>query len=237
MKILVVEDDRRIASFLERGLTAEGYQFSVEREGRDGLERIRADRFDLVILDRMLPYVDGLEVCRVIREEQLPVMVLMLTARDSLHDKIEGLKGGADDYLTKPFAFDELLARIVALRRRGGGPDQARVLHVGDLVLDPASHRVTRAGEPLALTLREFELLAYLMVNAGKVVSRQRLLSSVWDYGYDPGTKIVDVYVRYLRQKIDRPDRPSMIQTIRGVGYMIAGEPLSPNSNQSLNQP
>ena len=237
MKILVVEDDRRIASFLERGLTAEGYHVSVERDGRDGLERIRADRFDLVILDRMLPYVDGLEVCRVIREEQLPVMVLMLTARDSLHDKIEGLKGGADDYLTKPFAFDELLARIVALRRRGGGPDQARVLHVGDLVLDPASHRVTRAGEPLALTLREFELLAYLMVNAGKVVSRQRLLSSVWDYGYDPGTKIVDVYVRYLRQKIDRPDRPSMIQTIRGVGYMIAGEPLSPNSNQSLNQP
>lgn len=237
MKILVVEDDKRIAAFLERGLTAEGYHVSVERDGRDGLERIRADRFDLVILDRMLPYLDGLEMCRVMRMEHLPAMVLMLTAKDSLQDKIEGLKGGADDYLTKPFAFDELLARIVALRRRGAGSDQPRVLHVGDLVLDAASHRVTRAGEPLALTLREFELLAYLMVNANKVVSRQRLLSSVWDYGYDPGTKIVDVYVRYLRKKIDRPDKPSMIQTIRGVGYMITGEPLSPNSNQSLNQP
>ena len=237
MKILVVEDDRRIAAFLERGLVAEGYHVSVERDGRDGLERVRAERFDLVILDRMLPYLDGLELCRIMRMEQVPAMVLMLTAKDSLQDKIEGLKGGADDYLTKPFAFDELLARIVALRRRSTGSEQPRVLQVGDLILNPASHSVTRAGEPLPLTLREFELLAYLMVNANKVVSRQRLLSSVWDYGYDPGTKIVDVYVRYLRKKIDRSDGPSMIQTIRGVGYMITGEPLSPNSNQPLNQP
>ena len=221
MNILVVEDDSRIASFLERGLSAEGYHVRVERDGRDGLERIRADNFDLVILDRMLPYIDGLEVCRVIREEQLPAMVIMLTAKDSLQDKIDGLKGGADDYLSKPFAFDELLARIVALRRRGGH-DQPRLLRVGNLVLDAAAHRVTRAGEVLQLTLREFELLAYLMVNADKVVSRQRLLSSVWDYGYDPGTKIVDVYVRYLRQKIDDPDKPSLIQTVRGVGYMMA---------------
>lgn len=233
MKILVVEDDRRIASFLERGLVAEGYHVAVEQDGRDGLERVRADAFDLVILDRMMPYIDGLEVCRVIREEQLAVMVLMLTAKDSLQDKIEGLKGGADDYLSKPFAFDELLARIVALRRRGG-QDQPRQLRVGDLVLDPAAHRVTRGNTVLQLTLREFELLAYLMANANKVVSRQRLLSSVWDYGYDPGTKIVDVYVRYLRRKIDDPDNPSMIQTIRGVGYMIS-DPLSPNSSQTLN--
>lgn len=235
MKILVVEDDRRISSFLERGLVAEGYHVSVEQDGRDGLERLRADRFDLVILDRMLPYVDGLEVCRVVREEQLPVLVLMLTAKDSLQDKIAGLKGGADDYLSKPFAFDELLARIVALRRRGGH-EQPRLLRAGNLVLDPAAHRVTRAGAVLQLTLREFELLAYLMANAGKVVSRQRLLNSVWDYGYDPGTKIVDVYVRYLRRKIDDPNSASLIQTVRGVGYMIAAEPLSPNSNQTLNQ-
>lgn len=235
MKILVVEDDRRIASFLERGLVAEGYHVSVEQDGRDGLERLRADSFDLVILDRMLPYVDGLEVCRVVREEQLPVLVLMLTAKDSLQDKIAGLKGGADDYLSKPFAFDELLARIVALRRRGGH-EQPRLLRAGTLVLDPAAHRVTRAGAVLQLTLREFELLAYLMANAGKVVSRQRLLNSVWDYGYDPGTKIVDVYVRYLRRKIDDPNSASLIQTVRGVGYMIAAEPLSPNSNQTLNQ-
>lgn len=224
MNILVVEDDRRIASFLERGLAAEGYHVSVERDGRDGLERIRADNFDLVILDRMLPYIDGLEVCRVIREEQLPAMVLMLTARDSLQDKIEGLKGGADDYLSKPFAFDELLARIVALRRRGGH-DQPRLLRAGNLVLDAAAHRVTRAGDILQLTLKEFELLAYLMANVDKVVSRQRLLSSVWDYGYDPGTKIVDVYIRYLRKKIDDADKPSLIQTVRGVGYMIAAQP------------
>ena len=221
MNILVIEDDRRIASFLERGLAAEGYHVSVERDGRDGLERLRADPFDLVILDRMLPYIDGMEVCRVIREERLPAMVLMLTAKDSLEDKIEGLKGGADDYLTKPFAFDELLARIIALRRRGSGHDQPKLLRVGDVTLDASAHRVSKAGLPLNLTLREFELLRYLMSNADKVVSRQRLLSSVWDYGYDPGTKIVDVYVRYLRQKIDSPDRPSLIQTIRGVGYMM----------------
>lgn len=222
MKILVIEDDRRIASFLERGLSAEGYHVSVEYDGRDGLERLRADPFDLVILDRMLPYIDGMEVCRTIRAENLPPMVLMLTAKDSLQDKIEGLKGGADDYLTKPFAFDELLARLVALRRRSAGPQQSRQLVAGDLVLDPAAHRVTKAGTELQLTLREFELLAYLMSHAGKVVSRERLLNSVWDYGYDPGTKIVDVYIRYLRKKIDAPDQPSLIQTVRGVGYMIA---------------
>jgi DNA-binding response OmpR family regulator len=221
LNILVVEDDRRIASFLERGLSAEGYHVSVERDGRDALDRLRTDHFDMVILDRMLPYVDGMEVCRVMREERLPTMVLMLTAKDSLQDRIEGLKGGADDYLIKPFAFDELLARIVALRRRGGGQDQLKMLRVGDVTLDAVSHRVTRDGEPVGLTLREFELLHYLMSNADKVVSRQRLLSSVWDYGYDPGTKIVDVYVRYLRRKIDAPDSPSLIQTVRGIGYMM----------------
>jgi len=229
MNILVVEDDRRIASFLERGLTAEGYQVSVEQDGRDGLDRVRTDPFELVILDRMLPYVDGLEVCRVIREERLPVMVLMLTAKDSLQDKIEGLKGGADDYLTKPFAFDELLARIVALRRRGVGRDQESLLRVGSLVLDPESRRVTKAGAPITLTVREFELLRYLMVNVDRVVSRQRLLNGVWEYGFDPGTKIVDVYVRYLRKKIDDETAPSLIQTVRGVGYMISSRPERTN--------
>jgi DNA-binding response OmpR family regulator len=225
LNILVIEDDRRIASFLERGLVAEGYQVSVEQDGRDGLDRARTDPFDLVILDRMLPYIDGLEVCRVIREERLPLLVLMLTAKDGLADKIEGLKGGADDYLTKPFAFDELLARIVALRRRGNGHDQRNLLRVGTLVLDPESRRVTKTGKPIVLTVREFELLAYLMSNVDRVVSRQRLLSGVWDYGFDPGTKIVDVYVRYLRQKLDDADAPSLIQTVRGVGYMIASQP------------
>lgn len=225
MKILVVEDDRRIASFLERGLASEGHQVTVENDGRDGLERARTGEFELIILDRMLPYVDGLEIARLLREERRNVLILMLTARDSLQDKIEGLKGGADDYITKPFAFDELLARIGALRRRGTAPDAERELRIGGLVLDPQSHRVTRDGEAITLTVREFELLNYLMANADRVVSRERLLNSVWEYGYDPGTKIVDVYVRYLRKKIDREGEPSLIQTVRGIGYMVSKHP------------
>ena len=160
-----------------------------------------------------------------VREERLPVMILMLTAKDSLKDKVEGLKGGADDYLTKPFAFDELLARIVALSRRTGGAEHDKAIRLGPIVLEPESRRVSKAGKPLSLTAREFDLLAYLMANAERVVSRQRLLNSVWEYGYDPGTKIVDVYVRYLRKKIDDEGAPSLIQTVRGIGYMFTAQP------------
>jgi DNA-binding response OmpR family regulator len=223
MRILVVEDDRRIASFLERGLAAEGHQVSIELDGRDGLERARSDEFELIILDRMLPYLDGLEVAKILREERRRAMILMLTARDSLEDKVEGLRGGADDYITKPFAFEELLARIVALRRRRADLDDAAgELKIGGLVLDPESRRVSRDSKPIILTAREFELLRYLMSNADKVVSRERLLNGVWSYGYDPGTKIVDVYVRYLRAKIDLDGEPSLIETVRGVGYMMS---------------
>lgn len=225
MKILVIEDDTRIASFLERGLTAEGYQVRVEYDGRDGLERIRSEDFDLVILDRMLPYVDGLEVCRIIRRDRHPVSVLMLTAKDTLEDKIDGLSAGADDYITKPFAFEELLARIVAVQRRHTSVDQNAELRIGTLLLDPQSRRVTNDGRPVNLTVREFDLLRHLMENAGKVVSRERLLSSVWNYGYDPGTKIVDVYVRYVRLKLDGEGSASWIQTVRGVGYMMGTDP------------
>ena len=225
MNILVVEDDRRIASFLSRGLEAEGYQVTVAEDGRDGLEHIRNGGFDLVILDRMLPYVNGLEVCRVVREEKRPVLILMLTAKDGIQDKVEGLKGGADDYLTKPFSFDELLARLVALKRRRVSQDDPTALAVGELSLDPSSRRVVYRGRPITLTVREFELLKYLMANADRVVSRQRLLNSVWEYGYDPGTKIVDVYVRYLRKKLDDEGPESIIQTVRGVGYMISSQP------------
>ena len=240
MNILVIEDDRRIASFLERGLKAEGHNVALEFDGRSGLERALTERFELIILDVNLPYVDGYEISRMVRKERRPSLVLMLTARDSLEDKIKGLRGGADDYLTKPFAFDELLARMVALQRRGTAAAEDGVLTVADLTLVPDSHRVTLAGKPIELTVREFELLRYLMANAGKVISRQRLLNSVWDYGYDPGTKIVDVYVRYVRKKIDVPGQPSLIQTVRGVGYMIGGDhgevtPFSPSSNQALN--
>lgn len=222
MKILIVEDDRRIASFLQRGLSAEGHVVEVEYDGRDGLEQVRTGDFDLVILDRMLPYLDGLELCRLLREERHKVLVLMLTAKTSLKDKIEGLSGGADDYLTKPFAFDELLARIGALDRRRSGIDHERALRVGALVLDPMGRRLTKGGRDIALTAREFDLLHYLMVNTGRVLSRQRLLSSVWKIGYDPGTKIVDVYVRYLRIKIDDEGDPSLIQTVRGIGYLMS---------------
>jgi DNA-binding response OmpR family regulator len=173
----------------------------------------------------MLPYLDGLDLCRALRAEGHALLILMLTAKDSLRDKIEGLKGGADDYLTKPFAFDELLARIGALQRRQNAPTTEKPLRIGSLSLDPQSHRVTRDGVPITLTPREFELLHYLMSNPDRVVSRERLLNSVWDYGFDPGTKIVDVYVRYLRKKIDgREGEPSLIQTVRGVGYMMSTE-------------
>lgn len=227
MKILVVEDDRRIADFLSRGLTSEGYQVTVAADGRDGLERMRSGEFELVILDRMLPYVDGLEVCRLARRERLSALILMLTAKDGLQDKIEGLKGGADDYLTKPFSFDELLARLEALKRRRPAEDTQAALAVGPLTLDPESRRVTCRGREISLTVREFELLRFLMANAERVVSRQRLLNNVWDYTFDPGTKVVDVYIRYLRKKLEDDGPPFLIQTVRGVGYKISGRDVA----------
>jgi DNA-binding response OmpR family regulator len=221
MRILIIEDDRRISSFLQRGLEAEGYRVLLAEDGRDGLDQLRQEMVDLVILDRLIPYVDGIEVCRIIRQERRPVLVLMLTAKESIRDRVDGLQSGADDYLTKPFAFDELVARIEALRRRRPGLDPVELLQVGPLTLDPATRRVTRSGIEIELTVREFELLRYLMQNAGRVVSRQRLLSNVWNYGFDPGTKIVEVYVRYLRQKLGS-DGPATIRTVRGIGYMLA---------------
>ncbi len=221
-KLLLVEDDPRVAGFLRRGLEAEGYVVDVAGNGRDGLARARTQEYGLIILDRMLPQLDGLELCRRLRAERCESLVLMLTARDALPDKVEGLQSGADDYLTKPFAFDELLARVVALLRRGRSRPAPEVLRVGDLTLDPASRRAIRDGREIPLTVREFALLRYLMANAGTVVSRARLLSDVWRYDFDPGTKLVDVYVRYLRQKIDAGAAKPLIHTVRGFGYMIA---------------
>ena len=220
--LLLVEDDPRVAGFLRRGLEAEGYVVDVAGNGRDGLARARTQEYGLIILDRMLPQLDGLELCRTLRAERCESLVLMLTARDALPDKVEGLQSGADDYLTKPFAFDELLARVAALLRRGRSRPAPEVLRVGDLTLDPASRRAIRGGREIPLTVREFALLRYLMANAGTVVSRARLLSDVWRYDFDPGTKLVDVYVRYLRQKIDAGAAKPLIHTVRGFGYMIA---------------
>ncbi|MCA2407602.1 response regulator transcription factor [Rhizobium leguminosarum bv. viciae 248] len=220
MRVLIVEDDRRISSFLRRGLEAEGYHVQLAEDGRDGLERIRHETVDLVILDRMIPYVDGLEVCRIIRQERRSVLVLMLTAKESIRDRVDGLQSGADDYLTKPFAFDELIARIEALRRRRPTLERTDVLQVGSLTLDPATRRVRKSNREIGFTVREFELLRYLMLNVNKVVSRQRLLNNVWNYDFDPGTKVVEVYIRYLRLKLGQDGDP-VIRTVRGVGYTL----------------
>ncbi|MBY3172117.1 response regulator transcription factor [Rhizobium laguerreae] len=220
MRVLIVEDDRRISSFLRRGLEAEGYHVQLAEDGRDGLERIRDETVDLVILDRMIPYVDGLEVCRIIRQERRSVLVLMLTAKESIRDRVDGLQSGADDYLVKPFAFDELIARIEALRRRRPTLERTDVLQVGSLTLDPATRRVRKSDREIGFTVREFELLRYLMLNVNKVVSRQRLLTNVWNYDFDPGTKIVEVYIRYLRRKLGQDGDPT-IRTVRGVGYTL----------------
>ncbi|PKA45394.1 response regulator transcription factor (plasmid) [Rhizobium sullae] len=220
MRILIIEDDRRISSFLTRGLEAEGYHVQLAEDGRDGLERIRHEAFDLVILDRMIPYVNGIEVCRIIRQERRSVLVLMLTAKESVRDRVDGFQSGADDYLIKPFAFDELIARIEALRRRRPTIERTDLLQVGSLTLDPATRRVTKSDREIEFTVREFELLRYLMLNANKVVSRQRLLNNVWNYDFDPGTKIVEVYIRYLRRKLDGGGQLA-IRTVRGVGYTL----------------
>jgi DNA-binding response OmpR family regulator len=224
-KVLLVEDDPRIARFVRRGLEAEAYVVDVAGRGVEALARCREIDYPLIILDRMLPDMDGLDVCRSLRDAGHGACVLMLTAKDARQDKVDGLRVGADDYLTKPFAFDELLARMQALLRRG--PYQtagAPVLRVADLTLDPASRKVARANRQIALTAREFALLNYLMANAGTVVSRTKLLANVWAYGFDPGTKIVDVYIRYLRRKIDAAGEKPLIRTVRGFGYSIASD-------------
>lgn len=221
-RLLLVEDDQRIVSFLQRGLKAENYSVEVARDGAAGLELARSGEFALVILDRMLPGLGGLEICARLREEGSNSLILMLTAKDGLQDKIAGLKSGADDYLTKPFAFGELLARIEALLRRKGETSlAAAIMQVGDLALDPAAKTVRRGGRQIDLTPKEFALLAYLMSNAGVVVSRQTLLANVWGMNFDPGTKVVDVYIRYLRLKVDRDSDKPIIRTVRGFGYTM----------------
>jgi two-component system, OmpR family, response regulator len=220
-KILLVEDDPRIASFVRRGLEAEGYAVDFAENGDDALALARNTSYPLIVLDRMLPGLDGLEVCRQLRRERCESCILMLTAKDSLQDKVDGLKGGADDYLTKPFAFDELIARMEALLRRASKPASDPALKVADLVLDTSSKRVWRGDREIALTAKEFNLLAYLMAHAGTVVSRTRLLNNVWGLNFDPGTKVVDVYIRYLRQKVDAEGDAPLIKTVRGFGYLL----------------
>lgn len=218
MRIVVIEDDERIASFVARGLASQGHQVMTAANGRDGIELASEPEVDLVILDLSLPDIDGTEVLARLRGSQGLPPVLVLTARDSIADKVSVLDRGADDYMTKPFALDELLARVRVLARRADQPVAARIERAG-LVLDLGARRASRDGRAIELSAREFALLAYLMRNAGQVVSRVQILAAVWDYDFDPQSNVVDVYVRYLRNKVDVPDEPSLIETVRGSGY------------------
>jgi len=221
MRILVVEVEKKKERFVTRGLVAERFAVDTARDGKTGCELAQTYQYDLVILDLMLPGLTGGEVLRRIRKGNSQVPVLILTARDSLGDKIEHFEAGADDYLTKPFAFGELLVRVKALLRRGP-VTRASVLRVGDLELDRLAQHVKRAGKRIDLTSKEYGVLEYLMANAGRVLSRTMILEHVWDQSFDGATNIVDVYVRHLRAKVDDPHVPRLIRTIRGLGYVIS---------------
>ncbi len=220
MRILVVEDDKKVASFLEKGLREEGYAVDVAHDGPAGLMRAHVYDYDLLILDVMLPGMTGLEIIRDLREREKSVPALMLTARDAREDVVRGLDAGADDYLAKPFGFDELLARIRALLRRGGTARLDRLLY-DDVELDRAKHAAFRAGKRLDLTPKEFQLLDYFLVNRERVVRRTELLEKVWDLRFDPMSNVVDVHVGHLRRKLREAGADPLLHTVRGVGYVL----------------
>jgi two-component system OmpR family response regulator len=220
MRLLIVDDDSKLAGSLARGLRREGYAVDLASSGEDALLQARVYDYDAVILDVMIPAPDGVEVCRALRQDGRWAPVLMLTARDGVGDRIRGLDAGADDYLVKPFDYGELIARLRALVRRGA-PERPPVLVVGDLEVDPAAHTVIRAGRPVELTSREFALLEFLIRREGDVVSRTELLEHVWDENFEGSTNIVDVYVGYLRRKLEEPFGRPLIRTVRGAGYVL----------------
>lgn len=221
MKILLVEDDRETADYVAQGLSEEGHTLSVAAGGRDGLFRATGETWDLLIVDRMLPGLDGLSLVRTLRAGGVKTPVLFLTTMGGVGDRVEGLNAGGDDYLMKPFAFAELVARVHALGRRPPGLAKKTMLHVGDLEMDLISRTVQRGGQKIALQPREFRLLEYLMRHAGEVVTRTMLLESVWDYHFDPRTNIVETHISRLRSKLHRDDAPDLIRTVRGAGYSI----------------
>ena len=221
MHILLIEDDGAVADYICQGMRERGYQIEHVADGRQGLERVRSGSFDALIVDRMLPGVDGLSIVADLRERGGKTPVLILSALGEVDDRVKGLRMGGDDYLVKPFAFAELLARIEAImRRQQGGAHQTR-LRVGDLEMDLLAHRVTRAGEALNLQPREYKLLEYLMKHAGQVVTRTMLLENVWDYHFDPQTNVIDVHVSRLRQKLDKGFDQPLLTTVRGAGYLL----------------
>ncbi|GAB4256535.1 MAG: response regulator transcription factor [Deferrisomatales bacterium] len=224
MRILVVEDEEKVASFIRKGLEEERYAVDVALDGEEGLELAQLTAYDLIILDLMLPKIDGFRFLQELRDESVGTPVLVLTARDAVSDKVKGLDLGADDYLTKPFSFSELLARVRALLRRGK-PQRSPILQVADLTLDPAARRVARAGRQVELTAKEYALLEYFMRHAGQVLTRTMISEHVWDQSFDSYTNVIDVYVNYLRKKIDHGFEPKLIHTVRGVGYVLREEP------------
>jgi DNA-binding response OmpR family regulator len=221
MRALIVEDDRAIAEFVARGLREAGFAVDRAADGETGLELALSEPYDVAIIDLMLPQRDGLSLIDELRRRGRTTPVLILSARRSVDDRVHGLQSGGDDYLTKPFAFAELLARVQALVRRATRAPEPTTLTLGDLTLDLLTRKVTRAGAPIELRPREFALLEYLMRNSGKVVSKTMILSHVWDYTFDPQTNIVDVLVSRLREKIDRPFDRKLLRTVRGVGYVL----------------
>jgi two-component system OmpR family response regulator len=220
MRVLIVDDDDKLADLIRRGLVADGMTVDVSSSGEDGLWRAASTRYDAIVLDVMMPGIDGITMCRRLREDDVWAPVRLLTARDAIEDRVAGLDAGADDYLVKPFAFPELSARLRALGRRGRS-ERPVVLRAGDLELDPAAHRVRRGETEIDLSPKEYALLYALMNQAGQVLERYDLLERAWDGEYENRSNVIDVYISYLRQKIDKPFGTDSIQTVRGVGYRL----------------
>lgn len=220
MNILIIEDQKDIVDFLQKGLVSEHHNVEVAYDGETGLEMTTEEDYDLIILDIMLPKIDGLKICRKLRSWGQNTPIIMLTAKDTVEDKINGLDAGADDYLIKPFSFSELLARIRALSRRNK-QYTTKKLGVADLELNPESYEVTRGKKNIALSATEFKLLKYLLENKNRVLSKIKILENVWGYHFDPGSNVVDVYIKFLRNKVDSDFKLKLIKTVRGVGYKI----------------
>ncbi len=222
MRILLVEDEPKISTYVKRGLEEAGYTVDALFTGRDALDWALATAYDLIVLDILLPEIDGLSVCRELRSEKNSTPILMLTARDTVDDRVVGLDAGADDYLVKPFAIKELLARIRSLARRANEASKSPTLTLADLTLDPAAHRVTRAGKLIDLPAKEFSILEYLLRNVDRVLTRTMIAEHIWSYDSYNQSNVVDVYIRNLRRKVDDPFEPKLIHTLRGVGYRLS---------------
>ena len=221
MNILVVEDEKKMANFIKRGLREEKYSADVVYNGEAALQQVDSNNYDLIILDIMLPGKDGIFICKELRKKKKDIAILMVTARDAVDDKVIGLNVGADDYLTKPFAFEEFLARVRSLLRRTNNQQNTK-LKIADLQLDQVSHKVIRSGKEICLTNKEYALLEYFMLNIDQIVTRTMISEHVWNEDFDSFTNVIDVYVRYLRNKIDKGFKPALLHTIRGTGYILS---------------